>query len=104
MRQRIGMVRDPPHHDHKDSEQRCVRVAVSHGLTTDLNKSDHRHQTTEVPQPASNQITLAKMTHAGKREQENKGQAEEWFPQREGVLWMWIKNREVKRPETFEDI
>src|SRR4029077_13659179 len=104
MRKQIGMVRDPPYNNHKNSQQRRVGVAIGHCLTTNLNKSNHRHQATEVPQPSGNQKTLAEMSHAEKRERENKGQTQEWFPQRESVLRMGIKNCQVKRPKTFEDI
>src|SRR5256885_2564608 len=96
VRDLAGMVGNPPHGQHKNSEQRRVRIPVGHGLATDLHKSDHRHKAAEIPEPANNQITMLQTTQAEPRNEKNKKKRHERLPQAEMVFRMRIKNRQVE--------
>ena len=68
---RVGQISDSPGDHHKDSNERNVRIAVGHGLVTDLHQADHRNQRPQKPQPARQQISLRAETqhHASDRQQ-----------------------------------
>jgi hypothetical protein len=41
-----------PRHDDETSDERNVRVSISHRLKADLNYADHRQECAEIPKPA----------------------------------------------------
>src|SRR4029453_15799289 len=75
-----------------------------HCLPAHLDKADHRHETTEIPQPAHKQVTLVAAADAEGGEKQDKNGGCERLPQRKRVLRMGVINDEIDRPEGSEEI
>src|SRR5581483_1047971 len=93
-----------PYNHKKYCNQRNIDIAVCHGLASYLNKSNHRNEGAQVPEPANQEITPASCLHDNRCDNCNEQRGRRQLPPRITVRWKWVKYRQLLGPKRLHNV